>query len=300
MKKSMLVLIVGLLVIMFVFVGYATEMMDSNQPTAQETEYFEYINQTHMAEGQMQEGQSNAASSEILEPKPEYTIPEAVTELVTEKIESNKIQQFEGFIKEFSVPEVYVEQILALVEQGYSLRDIMVLYDFLEDNFGSMDELESMLAQKKAGANFVQLFDAYIVSKQDYTQKDFPEGEIDRLLSYQFIDIEDILVADIMAQEANVPFDDIMGQLTQGKGWQEVAVSVNMLTCDGEADTIAISNEEIEQYAEQNTVSVQKAAKYVAMEKEAGGAQTKTNSRSKMAQKSPVQALADYLEEKYN
>ena len=55
MKKSILVLIIGLLVMMFVFVGYATEMMDNNRPTAQETEYFEYINQTHMAEGQEEE-----------------------------------------------------------------------------------------------------------------------------------------------------------------------------------------------------------------------------------------------------
>lgn len=300
MKKSILVLIIGLLVMMFVFVGYATEMMDNNQPTAQETEYFEYINQTHMAEGQEEEILPDETYNGILEPKQEYTIPEAVTELVTEKIESNKIQLFEGFIKELSVPEAYVGQILALTEQGYSLKDIMVLYDFLEDNFGSMDELESMLAQKKAGANFAQLFDTYITSKQDYTQKDFPEGEIDRLLSYQFINIEDILVADIMAQEANVAFDDIMGQLTQGKSWQEVAVSINMLKCDGKADTIVISSGEIEQYAEQNTVSIQKAAKYVAMEKEAGDTQTKANSRIKIAQKSPAQAFADYLEEKYN
>ena len=120
------------------------------------------------------------------------------------------------------------------------------------------------------------------------------------MLSYQFINIEDILVADIMAQEANVAFDDVMGQLTQGKSWQEVAVSINMLKCDGKADTIVISSGEIEQYAEQNTVSIQKAAKYVAMEKEAGDTQTKANSRSKMAQKSPAQAFADYLEEKYN
>lgn len=294
MRKGLLffVTVIGL-VFLFVFGGYAAERISLTENVTKSEPGIISSEDTQL---QAMEGQPSEETDDI----GTFEISEEVAALVQKSVSDQNRQQFEAFLKEFYVPKEYVEQILTLVKQGYRYQDIMMIYDFLAENYGSMEELTQMLSQQKEGETLSQLFDSYLQDKKEYTLKDFPEGEIDRLLAYQHIDVEDILIADIMAQEADVPFEKVMEPLTSGENWQQVAVRVGSLKCDGHVNKSAASNEEIDEYALRNNVSPQKAAMYVSIEKKTGKKQTNSRLFSQnRTVNSPGQMMANYLEEKY-
>lgn len=291
-KGSLLFFIVGILVVVCMVGSYAAERMDVT----------EAVQEIDNGEGEsVQEQQPQ--EEEQLEEEEESDFRETSEEigaLISENVDSENRRQFEEFLQEFNVPEEYVKQIFSLVKQGYQYRDIMIMYDFLSENYGSMDELTTMLAQQKNGDDLPQLFDDYLQSKEEYTLKDFPEGEIDRLLSHPNIEIEDILIADIMAQEAEVSFEEVMDPLTSGETWQQVAVRVGSLKCDGNVNQVTANTEEIEEYVEQYDVSRQKAAAYLSIEKKTNKKQTRSGFLGLVkTTNSPGQMMTYYLEEKY-
>ena len=193
-------------------------------------------------------------------------VKEELKNKIKEKKNQKAVEKFEKFAAELNFPDHYSDKFMELLDKGYDPKEMMIAYDFLSENLGSIDELESLLESKK-NKKWSEVFDAYLKAIPEFNQTDFDAKYLDGILKAGAVTTEDIAFADALAQRTN---SDTKGKLAK----------------------ISVTEKELQETMQKNNVDEKQAIKILKKEKKA----LKHNINK---DKSEAEIEQEILEEKY-
>ena len=248
-----------------------------------------------MVHEQTKEEKKAEKEAEKQEKEQEKEIKKEVKEELKNKIKEKKnqkaVEKFEKFAAELNFPDHYSDKFMELLDKGYDPKEMMIAYDFLSENLGSIDELESLLESKK-NKKWSEIFDAYLKAIPEFNQTDFDAKYLDGILKAGAVTTEDIAFADALAQRTNSDAVEIINQKRDGKSWEEIAVEKRSANTKGKLAKISVTEKELQETMQKNNVDEKQAIKILKKEKKA----LKHNINK---DKSEAEIEQEILEEKY-
>ncbi|WP_379140259.1 hypothetical protein [Paenibacillus sp. sgz500992] len=164
---------------------------------------------------------------------------------------------FEQFLKEFNVQEAYRKQIEQLVASGYSRADVSIAYDFLYQNFGTIDDLNNMLKAKGSGESWEDLFIQYHDKHPDFVPRSFNSDELEILMQIQGATPDDIMIADRLSFVTGKPFGDLLSEKLKNGQWSSIFAQESVLHSGNSLPRVQLAEEEMNKYIQHGKLSEQ-------------------------------------------
>lgn len=121
-----------------------------------------------------------------------------------DKTNSKKnINNYKKLLGEFDVSSKQQIELRNYFDKGCNLNDIYFAYEYLYRNYGTFDELEAMLGAREQGKDWLQIFEGYESENSVYEPMIFPKGYLDQRMKEGNLSVDDIMIADRLAQKIN-------------------------------------------------------------------------------------------------
>ncbi|MBT2291030.1 hypothetical protein J7E73_18180 [Paenibacillus albidus] len=173
-------------------------------------------------------------------------------------LQSEVVQRtYDQFLKEFDVQEAYRKQIEQLVEGGYSRTDVSIAYDFLYQNFGTIDDWNEMLEAKATGKTWEDLFIQYDVKHPEFIPRNFDSGELEILMQIEGATPDDIMIADRLSFVTGKPFGDLLNEKLKAGQWGNIFVRESVLYSGNSFPRVQLTEEEVYKYIQNGLLSEQ-------------------------------------------
>src|SRR3989339_24690 len=151
----------------------------------------------------------------------------------SDKTNSNKnINNLKKALKELEIPETYRDKIKALIKKGYRLPDILIAYNFLNEYYGKISQIEGLLEKNKNGKTWDVVFNEYTMNKGEFIPTNFDKSYIENLIKTDGISADDIMIADRMAFNGTKKFDELIDIKKTGKNWKDIKVENEIINME--------------------------------------------------------------------
>ena len=89
-----------------------------------------------------------------------------------EPAEFNKnLANYKRMLVVLDVHDTYKTEIEKLIVLGKRLPDILIAYQFLNDNYGKLEELDDLLVEKESGKAWIDVFCSYRQNNPEFTPR---------------------------------------------------------------------------------------------------------------------------------
>jgi hypothetical protein len=156
------------------------------------------------------------------------------------------VANYKELLSELNVHERYQSEMENMLKAGKKLPDILIAYSFVNDSFGTIDEVKSLVDAKEAGGNWRALFDGYRESNPDFTPQSFESGYLEELLKTEGITKDDVMIADRAAQKLSVPFTEVMQKRIGLKTWKDINAEYGIVNGQMELPNVEVAPEKVE------------------------------------------------------
>lgn len=211
----------------------------------------------------------------------------------------SRIKKMKKFILEFNVGELYLSKITKHLKNNDKYLDILMAYDLVNENYGTVDDFENILNDRKANKEWVQIIKEYIEKQIKYEQRKYDNDEIKELLSDTDITTNDLMIADRLSQKGIKTFDDLISLRKKGKGWREINESLGILNVVEKYPVLSIKLSDVEKHKKSSGLS-EKQVKDVLIEAKKYNKDFEEAFKFAKKGKSKIELKASFLEEKYN
>ncbi|MDT8718753.1 hypothetical protein IAI10_19015 [Clostridium sp. 19966] len=208
------------------------------------------------------------------------------------------IENYKKVLVQFSVDEGYRDEIDKLIAEGNNMTDIFTAYDFLNDNYGMLKDLEMLLQEKRKGANWTNIFSKYKAESRNFKPSDFSAEYLNKLLGEYKLTAEDIMLADRVSQLSGKKFEDIIENKRKGKTWSEIKKEIGIINLQADMERVSIASNDVKKYVGEN-FSQQQAMDALVMAKKLNKEANVVVNEIK-AGKTQEDIYAEYYAEKYN
>lgn len=211
-------------------------------------------------EAQITEGAPMISEPEIRDmnnTKISQEILDIIKEADTANFERN-VSSYKKLLVRLNVQEVFKNEIEGLVKEGHILPDILIAYEFLNENFGKQGELEALSTEKQSGKTWTQIFKTYSTANGEFMPRAFEPGYLEMLMAETNITPDDIMIADIIADKLQRDYDQIIIERLDGISWKEVNGKLGILSSINYLPRVQVTNEQIEKYKSSGTLTEDK------------------------------------------
>lgn len=207
-------------------------------------------------------------------------------------------ENYEKILSEFSVTKPYRDEINKLIEKGYAIPNIFIAYNFLNDNYGWIKDLEFLVQENKAGMNWTSIFSKYKSQNKNYKPSDFSFEYLNKIIEQYKLSTEDIMLADRVSQLGGEKFEDIIKEKKNGKSWSEIKEKRGIINLQDGAEKVSIASSEVKKYIS-NDFKEQQAIDALVMARKLNKDASIIINEIKSG-KSQEDIYAEYYIEKYN
>lgn len=213
----------------------------------------------------------NAASEdntvqEVKLPKKEIDISKvAIKKEVEDKITSldtvnaaRNIRNYKTLLVALDVPrsfQVYIEE---MYNEGNKVQDVLAAYEYLYLNYGNIYELEGLLVQKKQNKAWKNIFKEYKKSNQKFKPSNFEGGKLEEIFKTPGITPDDIIIADRIAQQVGIEFDELIAMRGQGMDWKTINEGIGIVNTSGELPRAAVTSAQVKSHMKNIGLSEEK------------------------------------------
>lgn len=204
---------------------------------------------------------------EIVLPEPEEKPIDAtkveITAEATEKLKltgKNAGQNLESYKKalvQMDVPTAFSGKLNELITQGQKVENILPAYNFLYDNYGTIDELNGLVVRLEAGGKLGELIKEYNSSHQEFVPSDFEPSYLEDLLKTMTID--DVMIADRLSQKGLASFEDLRAKRESGLSWKEINAGLGVLNSAEELPRLSLTKAQVNKCMQDNGLSEEEA-----------------------------------------
>lgn len=186
-----------------------------------------------------------------------YALPsDNIVNLVKEKttIEKKSID-LKTFIATYSIQDKFVTEINRLIEEGYQLCNIQIVYSFLNDKYGKMSSLEQLLKSHKEELSWSKIFQEYTKNNPEFTPRTFDFKKLHQLMSSSLITTDDIMIADRISFVTEEDFFTILMRKVEGESFKTINEEYEILNSQETLLKIQITNEQIAYYIKKYSIN---------------------------------------------
>lgn len=158
------------------------------------------------------------------------------------------ITNYKNLLVKLNVQEVFKSEIERLIKEGHRLPELLIAYEFLNENFGTQGELEVLSIEKQGGKTWREIFKTYNTTNGEFIPRAFEPDYLERLMGKTNITPDDIMIADIIASKLQKDYDDIIVERLDGMSWKEVNGKLGILSSIQHLPRVQVTNEQIEKY----------------------------------------------------
>lgn len=238
---------------------------------------------------------TSATSSEI-------TISSEVLELIRssdpEAYDKN-VSNYKELLSKLNVHEQYQSEMESMLKAGKKLPDILIAYSFVNDSYGTIDEVKSLVDGKEAGGKWLALFDGYRKNNPDFVPQSFESGYLEGLLKTDGITKDDVMVADRAAQKLSVPFEEVIQKRIDQQTWKDINAGYGIVNGQAELPHVAAEPDKVESLVKSSGLTGQTVIQAFVLAYKLD-ADVETIIEKLRSGYSKTKIYAEYLESKYN
>ncbi len=224
-------------------------------------------------------------------------IEDKITELDSLNSAKN-IKNYKDALSALKATEKLQKKIEDMFIKGYRVPDVLTAYEFLYDNFGTLNELENLLNKKKDGQYWASIFKEYNKNKKEFTPGNFKQGELESLMESNNITPDDIMMADKISQKGLGTFSELVNKRMKGWDWQDISSELGVINTSGSFPKVAVDKEELEGYLNSTSLTKQQIVKGFVIAAKVGKPQADIIGKLKAGNKEE-DVMAEYYSEKY-
>lgn len=180
------------------------------------------------------------------------TLTEAVKEALLEQYpeaSEQAITMYKQFLIEFDVHPLLQESTDQWLLQGVPLSDMLVAYAYLYHQFGVMEEIEPMLAERSSGKTWADLFTQYQETHAPFVPRAFDPELLERLHDTSGMTSDDIMIADMIAFVTEADVEAIIERkMESGESWQDITAANGILYGAENLPRVPVRMEQIETF----------------------------------------------------
>lgn len=164
---------------------------------------------------------------------------------------NNKLDQF---LTKLDVQEKFKVEINKLITDGYSQKDVMITYTFLNDRYGKLEDLKPMLEKKKNGGTWESIFNDFMTSNDSFVPRNFDFEKLDSMMQSS-ITMDDIMIADRISFVSGKDFDTILYRKIEGESFKKINEELGILTSQSKLPIIKMTNDKTKYYMDRSKLT---------------------------------------------
>lgn len=250
-KKVIVYVLIGIVVLQVGVVGYSMvgkELFSldtgSETQTASSTPSSEVSLQTPQTVDSSIIQENNAAT--------DTEISEEIQDLIRQSDPDNfdkNLTNYKDLLTRLDVHVSLKQEIEQLIKNGYPIKEILIAYEFLYISYGTKAELENMVAEKKIGKTWVNIFADYNLKNPEFEPSKFKTEDLDNLMKNQGVSKDDIMIADRVSKKVLNEFDEVIQLKITNKNWKIVKAYFGILNSQQQLLYISAKPAEIKKYS---------------------------------------------------
>ena len=210
---------------------------------------------------------------------------------------TKNLNNYKQLLEDLNVHVKFKNEIERLIKKGKKLPDIITAYSFLNDCYGFMEDIETLVNKKGAGKTWSDIFKEYIKSNPEFVPRDFDNNYLEKLLESN-IDQDTIMIADRVSQKTNVEIDEIINKRQAGESWRLINAEYGIVNGLEKSPHLSVTRTQLSKYTAQTKLSEKDVIKALTIATKLDKpADSVLNSVKKGLSKEDIYAMA--FEEKY-
>lgn len=209
------------------------------------------------------------------------------------------IQNLKKLFKGLDVSDKNTAEFTRLMKKGHKVKDAMIAYEYLYENYGLLSEFEELIKQKESGKTWAQVFKEYSTAHKEFVPTSFKPGYLEELMKDPQITIDDIMNADRISQKGLEKFENIIQAKKEGKTWKEISSKLNLVNTAEKLPRVAVSKVEVEKFKKNMGLTEKQVIDALVIARKLGEDDKTTLNKVKAGNKKD-DILAQYYEKKYN
>lgn len=165
---------------------------------------------------------------------------------------TKNVDNYKSLLKTLNVHIVFKNEIERLIKEGYKLPDILIAYAYLNDCYGSVNNLEKLVKAKESGESWSDIFKKYKKSNPEFEPRSFDTQYLQELLNTVGIDEDDVMIADRVSQNAKVKFEDVISKKVEGLNWRLINAQYGIVNGLEKSPHLSLTREKLTKYTKQS------------------------------------------------
>jgi len=231
-----------------------------------------------------------------------FKVSSDIESLITssDKVSAQKnIQNFKKLLKGLDVSDKNMTEFTALMKKGHKIKDAMIAYEYLYENYGLISELEGLVKSKESGKTWAQAFVNYNKEHKEFVPTSFKPGYLEEIMKDPNITIDDVMNADRISQKGLEKFENIIKAKKEGKTWEGISSSLGLVNTSEKLPRVAISDVQVDKYQKSMGLTKQQVIDTLVIAGKLGEDDATILQKVKAGSKRE-DILAQYYEKKYN
>lgn len=168
------------------------------------------------------------------------------------------VANYRSLLTDLHVHKKYQDEIERLLRSGNPIEHIMIAYEFLYKEYGTMQELGAMVSDRQAGIAWDKVFADYHAAAGQFTPRTFASGQLEKWMSTGSLTADDIMIADRVSQKLSAKMEDIMKKREQGTNWREINGEYLILNAEETLPHVPVTKDQLARYVKATALSEQK------------------------------------------
>lgn len=174
-------------------------------------------------------------------------VEDMITSLDTVNAARN-INNYKIMLAALDVPVSFQKEVESIYGKGYKVQDVLTAYEFLYQNYGNIYELEELIAQKESGKAWNTIFKEYKKNKEKFEPRNFEDGKLDEVFGMPGITPDDIVIADRIAQQTGLEFDELIALRGKGMDWKAINEDIEIVNTSDELPRVAVTSVQVKKH----------------------------------------------------
>lgn len=210
---------------------------------------------------------------------------------------TKNLNNYKQLLELLNVHVKFKNEIERLIKKGKKLPDILIAYSFLNDCYGSMEDIEKLVDKKESGKKWPDIFKEYFKNNPEFVPRDFGSDYLERLLE-SGIDQDIIMIADRVSQKTKVEIDTLISKKQAGESWRLINAEYDIVNGLEKSPHLSVTRTQLTKYTTQTQLSEKEVINALTIATKLGkSADSVLNSVKKGLSKEVIYAMA--FEEKY-
>ena len=158
------------------------------------------------------------------------------------------IVNYTELLTQLNVHEKYINEMGRLLKEEHKISDILTAYSFLNDKFGRLQEIETLIKEKESGKAWTDIFKEYNKKNPEFVPGSFETGYLEELMKAPGITADDIMLADRVSQKTGKTMQEVMEKRMVGETWKDINAWLDIVNGDEALLRVSVSPEQIDKY----------------------------------------------------